>query len=80
MEQPAFVPLVLLLLGSSVFLHAATTDRPNILVILADDMGDGDLPALLPESRIPTSHLDKLTTGGIINHSGVGFIAVRREP
>ncbi|GAF87168.1 unnamed protein product, partial [marine sediment metagenome] len=34
--------------------------KPNIIYILADDMGYGDVTALNPESRIPTPHLDRL--------------------
>ncbi len=39
--------------------------RPNILVILADDMGWGDVRALNPASRIPTPILDRLARDGI---------------
>lgn len=39
--------------------------RPNILFILADDMGWGDVRALNPASHIPTPHLDSLALGGI---------------
>lgn len=51
----------------------AAKDRPNVLVILADDMGYGDIQALNPESKIPTPHLDKLAAVGAIftdAHSG----------
>ena len=40
-------------------------DRPNIIYILADDMGYGDLSCLNPESKIRTAHLDRLAAGGI---------------
>lgn len=39
--------------------------RPNILFILADDLGWGDVRVLNPASRIPTPHLDRLARGGI---------------
>ena len=38
---------------------------PNIVFILADDMGYGDVRALNPESRIPTPNLDRLAGQGI---------------
>ncbi len=47
--------------------------RPNIVFILADDMGYGDLKAYNPESKILTPHLDKLATDGMVftdAHSG----------
>ena len=44
---------------------AAATDQPNIVFILADDMGYGDVHALNPDSRIPTPHLDRLATDGM---------------
>lgn len=40
--------------------------RPNIVIILADDMGFGDVAALNPESRIPTPNLDRLAREGLI--------------
>ena len=38
---------------------------PNIIVIVADDMGYGDVTALNPESKIPTLHLDAMAASGI---------------
>lgn len=38
--------------------HAA--DRPNILIIYADDLGFGDLACQNPNSKIPTPNLDAL--------------------
>lgn len=49
------------LLGAS--LNAAHLERPNILVILADDMGYSDLGCY--GSEIPTPHIDRLAVTGI---------------
>ncbi|MFV0270360.1 MAG: sulfatase family protein [Macellibacteroides fermentans] len=37
---------------------------PNIIYILADDMGYGDIRALNQNSRIPTPHLDRMISQG----------------
>lgn len=39
--------------------------NPNIVFILADDMGCGDVACLNAESKIPTPHLDALAAGGL---------------
>ncbi|NOX56733.1 MAG: arylsulfatase [Planctomycetes bacterium] len=44
--------------------HAAE-QPPNIVFILADDMGYGDVRALNPNSTIPTPHLDALAASGM---------------
>ena len=50
------------------------TDRPNIVYILADDLGYGDVQALNPEmGKIPTPHMDRLAQQGMLftdAHSG----------
>lgn len=38
---------------------------PNVVVILADDMGYGDVRTLNPKSTIPTPHLDRLAADGM---------------
>jgi len=38
---------------------------PNIMIILADDLGYGDLACYNPESKVPTPNLDKLAAEGI---------------
>ena len=40
-------------------------ERPNVLLILADDLGYGDIGAYNPESRIPTPNLDRLANEGV---------------
>ena len=40
-------------------------DRPNIIIILADDMGYGDPGSNNPHSRIPTPHIDSIAAAGM---------------
>ncbi|MEL7496490.1 MAG: arylsulfatase [Planctomycetota bacterium] len=40
-------------------------DHPNVLIILADDLGYGDVGCFNPESKIPTPNLDQLAQSGI---------------
>ena len=54
---------VLLSLGA---VHAFAQPRPpNIVVVLADDLGYGDVGAFNPASRIPTPHMDGLARQGM---------------
>ena len=39
--------------------------QPNIIFILADDLGYGDVQALNPASKIPTPHLNRLAAEGM---------------
>lgn len=57
-----FTPLFLLLLTPGVM---AQSDRPNIVIILADDLGYGDLRSFNQDSKIPTPNLDQLAREGI---------------
>ncbi len=41
-------------------------DRPNIVLILADDMGYGDIQAYNKASKIPTPHLNSLARDGML--------------
>lgn len=45
------------------FVRGATTVRPNIIFILTDDLGYGDLRSY--GSRIPTPNIDRLATEGV---------------
>ena len=40
--------------------------HPNIIFILADDQGYGDVSALNPDSKIPTPHIDRIAQEGMI--------------
>jgi len=39
--------------------------RPNIVFIMADDMGYGDVGCYNPESKIPTPNMDRLAKEGM---------------
>ena len=51
----------------ALFLIVATLQaaKPNIIFIMADDMGYGDVQALNPKSKIPTPHLNRLAKQGM---------------
>ncbi len=53
------------LLGHSFAVQQPTAAKPNIVVILADDMGYGDLSCNHPDSKIQTPHLDRLAAEGV---------------
>jgi len=46
-------------------ISAAAANRPNILFILADDLGYGDVACYNPEAKAPTPHLDTLARQGM---------------
>jgi arylsulfatase A len=46
-------------------LKAETTGRPNIIFIMADDMGYGDAGCYNTNSKIPTPNIDRLATEGM---------------
>lgn len=55
--------LIFTLMLASLFCRAET--RPNVIFILADDMGYGSVRANNERSRIPTPHLDRLVSEGM---------------
>jgi arylsulfatase A len=40
--------------------------KPNVILILADDLGYGDVSCLNPESKIRTENIDRLAEGGMV--------------
>jgi arylsulfatase A len=56
--------LMLAILGHVALLSAAET--PNIVYILADDMGQGDVSAYNKDGKIPTPHIDRMAREGML--------------
>jgi arylsulfatase A-like enzyme len=56
-------PALIFLLAASLAAQAETS-RPNIVFILADDLGYGDLGCYNKDSKIPTPNLDRLAREG----------------
>ena len=54
----------LLLFVLTTFSLGAAPNTPNVVLLLADDMGFGDLGANNPKSKIPTPNLDRLAKEG----------------
>jgi len=71
-------PLLLTIGAAPLLLAGCKTEHaealhPNIIFILADDMGYGDIKQLNIDSKIPTPHLDRLCNDGMYftdAHSG----------
>lgn len=47
------------------WVNSVAAESPNIVFILADDLGYGDLGCYNPESKIPTPNLDRLAQQGL---------------
>ena len=59
----------------------AAADTPNVVYILADDMGIGDVSSLNANSKISTPNIDRLTKEGMHFsdvHSGSGICTPTR--
>ena len=62
-------------------LSALAADKPNIVLILADDMGYGDVGCYHAGSKIPTPHMDRLAREGMRftdAHSSAAFCTPSR--
>jgi arylsulfatase A len=61
------IKINLMLFPALVFTLTACREgtRPNIVIVLADDMGYGDLRCQNPQSKIPTPNLDRLASQGM---------------
>ncbi|QBG46341.1 arylsulfatase [Verrucomicrobia bacterium S94] len=67
---------VLLLAG-----FVPAVERPNVVILFADDMGFGDLGANNPDSKIPTPNFDRLAAEGMRftdGHSSSGICTPSR--
>jgi len=76
------LPCFLLALVATLLLPIpGLADRPNIVFIMADDMGYGDVQVLNPASVIPTPHIDRLAKEGMTftdGHSSSGVCTPTR--
>lgn len=57
--------LIILTAVSGLKTVCAAAGPPNIVIILADDFGVGDIQAHYPANKIPTPHLDRLVRQGM---------------
>ncbi len=83
MRSPALVRVALV--GALVYLMQGAlraAERPNILVIYADDLGYGDVQCYNPDrGKIPTPHIDRLAAEGMRftdGHSSSGVCSPSR--
>jgi arylsulfatase A-like enzyme len=65
------IPCILLIFavnssGISIDIINDSNEKPNIIFILADDMGYGDVTCYNENSQIPTPHMDRLAEEGIL--------------
>ena len=62
-----------ILMGMPGWLKAAETKGkpPNIVYMLCDDLGYGDIRCLNPEGKIATPNVDKLAADGIERHETI---------
>ena len=51
--------------GMAGLLHAQDIEQPNIVFILADDMGYGDVKFINEQCKIPTPNIDRLMAEGV---------------
>ena len=64
--KPTFILFTLLLLTPLAGLTASpAASKPNILLILADDLGYGDVRCYNDQSKVATPNLDRLARDGM---------------
>ncbi len=61
----ALIAPTLLFAATLPAMAAESRDLPNIVLILVDDMGYGDLGCMNPDSKIPTPNIDSLARAGM---------------
>jgi len=65
--QSLYSPALACLMGLTPAAAAVTssTQKPNIVIILADDLGYGDVQSYNPDGKIPTPNIDRLAGEGM---------------
>jgi len=66
MRFPSIALFILSCVLPGHFLAASEASRPNIVYILADDLGYGDVKCLNPRRKIATPQFDRLAASGMI--------------
>ena len=56
--------LALLLAGCALF-SVQAKDHPNVIVVMADDLGIGDVSPTNPDCKIKTPHLQRMADEGV---------------
>lgn len=64
-QTTALVVLNALLLAAQTLHAAEPAAKPNVVFILCDDLGYGDVACNNPEGKIPTPHIDRLAAEGM---------------
>lgn len=64
-DAHAFVAVMMLLAFPIAKVESQTSSKPNVILILSDDMGYSDLPKY-GKSEIPTPNIDRLATEGTL--------------
>ena len=58
---------LLFIIFSCLALLAKVSAKPNLVYVICDDLGYGDVKCLNPKNgKIPTPHVDKLASEGMI--------------
>ena len=69
MNRRQFVKMASTCAGFVALLASAMAPRaagkPNIVIVLTDDLGYGDVSFLNPESKVQTPHMDALAGDGL---------------
>ena len=71
--KPFLVTSLSVVFAAAVSAAAEPDPLPNVVIILADDLGYGDVKCLNPDGKIATPHIDRLAAEGMIfsdAHSG----------
>jgi arylsulfatase A-like enzyme len=62
----SLLPIFVAVTSVTISIARIDAGHPNIVYVLADDMGYGDVAALNPQCKIKTPNLDKLAAGGMV--------------
>lgn len=65
-KAPMLIALCCFAFATGLAAQAQDAGKPNIIIILADDLGYGDCGAYNAESRIKTPHIDQLAKEGLL--------------